>query len=160
TSIDRSIGREVAALVRDDAVGIDEPRLDVLRVEPWIAFQDRLRPRSCGEHSKNMFDGKSVAPNGRLPAEDLGVHGDPLKELISRRNLLLHCVLSPPRPPTVGLDPLCARRERSGQREFEDRKGLTIPAATTDGDDFLACCQVDSFDEHANTEHRRLEWQL
>src|SRR5207249_5084106 len=81
-------------------------------------------------------------------------------EFVGSRNLRSHRVLSPPRPPTVGLDPFCARRKRGGQRKFEDRKGLTIPAATTDGDDLLGCCQVDSFDEHANTEHHRLEWQL
>ena len=107
-----------------------------------------------------MSDGKSVAPNSRLPAEDLGVHSDSLKELIGRRNLPHHSVLSPSRPPTVRLDPLCARRERDGQREFEDRKGLTIPAATTDDYDFLGCSLVDSFDDHANTKHHRLEWQL
>src|SRR3989441_11772596 len=160
SSIGGSIERQVDALVCHDAMGADEARLDVLRLELWIALQDRLRPISCGEHSENMFDGKSVAPNRWLAAKDIGVHGDPLKEFIGCRHLPLHRVLSPPRPPTVSLDPLCTRRKRGGQGQFEDRNCLTIPAAATDGDDLLGCCQVDSIDEHADTEHRRLEWQL
>src|SRR6266581_3258779 len=122
-SIGCSIERQVDALVRYDAMRVDEARLDVLRLEPGIALQDCLRPISCGEHSKDMFDGKSVAPNSRLPAQDPGVHSDPLKEFIGCRNLPLHSVLSPLRPPTVRLDPLCAWRKKGWAEAVRGSEG-------------------------------------
>lgn len=81
-SIGRSIERQVDALVCHDAVGVNETRLDVLGLEPWMTLKDRLRPISRGEHSEDMFDCKTMTPDDRFPAEDLGVHGDPLKEFV------------------------------------------------------------------------------
>ena len=73
TSIDGSIDRQVDTLVRHDAVGVDETRLYVLRLEPGVALEDRLRAIPRGEHPENMFDGKSTAADSRFPAEDPGV---------------------------------------------------------------------------------------
>jgi len=68
--------------VSDQSASVDEARLDILRFEPGIAFEDGFRAVASGEHTEDMFHGQPTPPNNRLPAENLRVHGNPLKKLV------------------------------------------------------------------------------
>jgi hypothetical protein len=46
-----------------------------------------------------------------------------------------------------------------GQRQFKNRKSLTVPSAPADGDHHFGFVQVNSFHEHRDAEHDRLERQ-
>jgi hypothetical protein len=76
--------------VSDQSASIDKARLDILRFEPGIAFEDGLGAIAGAEHTEDMFHGQPMPPNNRLPAENLRVDGNPLEKLIFLWNLPLH----------------------------------------------------------------------
>ena len=78
----------------DNASCIDKARLDVRRLQPRVAFQDRFCAVSRGEHPDNVLDGEPTATNDRLPAEELRVDRDASEEFFLRWGLVRHVQVS------------------------------------------------------------------
>lgn len=59
------------SFVADDSPGVHETGADVFGLQPRVTAQDDLRGVSCGEHSEDVLDGKTMPSDDRLAAEDL-----------------------------------------------------------------------------------------
>jgi|GEM_PF-3570145 len=57
--------------------GIDKTSLNVFGFKPRVAFKNGFRAVSCGQHLKDMLNGKPPPSYDRFPAEYPGVYRDP-----------------------------------------------------------------------------------
>ncbi len=73
----------------DQATCIDEAGQDVIPLQPRVPVQNRLWTVPGSEHPENMLNGKSTAPDDRLPAEYPRVHRDASEEFLLGRRLAL-----------------------------------------------------------------------
>lgn len=61
---------------------MDETRLNVLGLQPRIAFANGLRRVTGGKHSQDVLDGKPMPANNRLSGKDPRIDADALKKLL------------------------------------------------------------------------------
>ncbi len=75
------------AFVTHDAPGVGEARAYIFRLEPRVRLEQFVLRVACRELPKHVLHCETVAANDRLAAEDPGIEGDALKELV-----VSHCI--------------------------------------------------------------------
>lgn len=73
---------QLHALMPNDASSVRKAGEDIFRLKPWVGLQEIFLRVAGSELPEHMLHRKPMAANDRLSAEDRGVEGDALKELV------------------------------------------------------------------------------
>jgi hypothetical protein len=66
----------------DQSSGIHKTGLNILWLQPRVAFEDGFNAVASRKHAQNMLNRKPPPPDDRLPTEYFGVDRDPIQESI------------------------------------------------------------------------------
>lgn len=104
-------------LMAEKSASEHQAGLDVLPLEPGVAFEESLDRIARREHAENVLHGEATPANDRLATEDFGIDGDSLQKssLVHGGSILSSWLHGPQKGDLVSLDEVRRELELKGQ---------------------------------------------